>query len=156
MLTFLLTDCATTNGSVPDYVDFYNTYSHSNDVMNFKIPVLFLSAFLDKDDEELKVLLKKVNDISIFIAGESRHDLYPELYYHLPDIYYHDVMIIKDGAEKVTFKVKETEKGFEELLMIVEDKDELVIMCMEGRFTKADVKEITESINIEAATNTRL
>jgi hypothetical protein len=133
------------------YERFYNTYGRTEGVINFRIPKLFLQAFIEQEDQDTKDFMNKIDDISLFITDESRAGLLPELKKHLPESTYHDVMIIRDGASVITIKVRGKEPGIDEFLMVVEEENSFVVLFMSGKFSHDDITELAHSIDMGKA-----
>lgn len=136
------------------YINFYNKYNHSTDFLSFSLPVGFFQLIIE-DDDELKSALEKMNTINFLIYdGDTKNAEYfnSELNNSLSKDIYHDLIIINDGGEKVTFKVREKNNKIQEFLMVVTDKESFVVLSINGEMDLDQVKKIN-SKNIEKMLN---
>ena len=61
------------------YKIFYKKYKGTPNTISFKIPGGLASFLIDKDDVEAKEFVKKMDDISFFIADGHSNDMIYEL-----------------------------------------------------------------------------
>ena len=147
VIAVLFSSCAGAKG-IEGYHSFYKKYKKEKDVVSFGLPTGLMVLFVNnKEDKELKAFLKNVDDFRFFIAEDSSKVLIPILKEHLPENLYKDFMIIKNGNETVTFKVRENKDAITEIIMFVEEEDSFVVMSIEGEFTYDDMKEFVKSVD---------
>ncbi len=151
----LLSSCAISKGGEASYRNFYKKYKKTEGIVSFKIPMGLARIFVDNDDKEAKEFLKKADDVSFFIAEEKNNILFSELKNYLPIDVYKDIMVIRDGASTITFKVKDTDNTIEEIIMTVQETDSFVVMCVTGDFDLEDAKAFTKSVDIKEVINTK-
>ena len=153
-LLIALTSCAEEEAGI-GYKTFYNQYSDSASTITFKVPGLFASMIIDKEDKELKDLVKKIDNISFFVASETSKHMIVDLNKNVPEELYKHVMEIRDGETEIIFFARDNGEMIEEILMTVHEPNELVIMCIYGDFTREDAKKIAKAINTEKALEMR-
>lgn len=137
------------------YKRFYREYRGTDNVITFKIPGGLASIFIDKEEKEVKEFMKKMDDISFFIATDQTNKMILDLNNSLPESVYKDIMVIKDGETEITFLARSGDNFITEIIMAVYEPDNLVVMCISGEFTKEGAKNIAKSINTENAINFR-
>lgn len=152
-LFIVFSSCA----KVPEkgYKKFYREYRDSPQTITFKIPGGLAGMFLDDEDEEVKEFVKKMDDISFFIADHVSKQMIIDLNKSLPESDYKEIMIIREGDSEIVFLAKDNGELIEEILMTVIGDDDLVVMCMFGEFTRDDAKKIAKAIKTESAINIR-
>lgn len=133
----------------PEYNKFYKSLKNEEGIVTFKIPPGLLTLFIEKEEKELKDLMKKVDDISLFIADPVSPFIFKELEKNLPDKLYHDIMVIRDGPSTINFKARESKSGFNEIIMSVEDKGALVVLCISGTFDHNDANFLARSMKVK-------
>lgn len=154
-LVVSITTFAKKTGDESSYQNFYYQYKQSNDVITFKIPGSLASFFIDRDNVEAKELMKKIDDISFFIATDQTQQMIYDLNRSLPEHTYKTLMEVNDGDTEVTFLGKVADHFINEIIMAVYEPDNLVVMCINGDFTKEDARLIAKSINTDSAKNFR-
>ncbi len=137
------------------YPVFYEKYKNENNVVSFRVPTGFIKFFLDKEDQDLKNILEKINDFRLFIADDSSKILLPTLKTYLPTNKYKDVMIINDSGNRVSFKALEKNSSISEIIMLVEEDNSFVVMSIDGNFSYDDMKKLVKSVNTDKVTNTK-
>jgi len=144
----LFSSCASSKG-IEGYHTFYKKHKSDENVVSFGLPTGLMSLFLNNDeDKELKEFLKNIDDLRFFIAEDSNKSLLPELNKYLPEEHYKDIMIIKDGGDKVIFKARENGDAISEIIMLVEEDSSFVVMSVEGEFTYDDIKNFAKSVDV--------
>lgn len=134
-----------------DYDRFYRKYKQEEGVVTFRIPVSLIRLVVDDEDEDLDELFDKVDDVSFFAADDARSELVKGLKQNLPESTYKDMMEIKDGSSTILFKAKEAKDGLEEILMTIEDRESIFVMCITGNFTFEEAKYFIKSVNVDRA-----
>lgn len=152
IITALFASCAV-SGNVDDYSVFYKSYRNSENVVSFELPTSLMSLFLKHEDKELKEFLRNIDDFSFFIADDTSKNLLKELKNYLPEKLYKDIMIINDGGDKISFKVREVNETITEILMLIEENDSFIVMNIEGKFTQEDIKQFINSVDKQKVKN---
>lgn len=156
LLVILLFSSCASSKSHNDYSTFYKKYKHNKEVVNFGVPTGLLALFLNNDeDKELKQFLKNVDHCRFFIAEDPTQALVTTLNEYLPNTLYNDVMVIRNGKDKITFKARESDHVITEIIMIVEEGHSFVVMNIEGEFTLKEVKEFVKTVNVEKVVGTK-
>jgi len=151
---FIVLTCSAKT-QVNGYKSFYREYRDAPNTITFKIPGGLASMFMQNEDDDVKEFMKNMDDISFFIADNATDQMLIDLNKYLPEREYKEIMIIRDGGSEVIFLAKENGDVIEEILMTVVDKNDLVVMCIFGEFTKDDAKRIAKSIKTDAAISFR-
>ncbi|MBL4709146.1 MAG: DUF4252 domain-containing protein [Flavobacteriales bacterium] len=131
------------------FSDFYKNHQHKESV-SLNIPGFFVRFLLDKEDDA-KEISKDIKHVKLLIFeghASSQKELADELNQYLPSNLYNDLMIIKDGADQVTFKLREKKGKINEIIMIATDNSSSVILCIEGNMELSDVKKLVKSITL--------
>jgi len=146
----VLTSCAKT--PTTGYNVFYKEYRDTPHTITFKIPGAFAGMFLDDEDKEVKEFVKKMDNVSFFVAENVSKQMIIDLNKSLPESLYKEIMIINSGAEvEVIFLARDNGDVIEEIVMTVIDDNELVVMCMYGEFTRDDAKKIVKAVEVDNA-----
>ena len=132
-----------------EYNTFYHAFKNEKNIVTFKIPPGLLTLFVEKEEKELKDLMKKVDDISLFIADPVSPFISKELEKNLPAGLYQDIMIINDGPSTIKFKARESKDGFKEIILSVSDPGSLVIICISGTFDHNDANYLARSMKVK-------
>ena len=74
---------------------------------------------------------------------------YSEVLAALPNTSYKDLMVVKDGTQEITFKVREKDKKITELVMLVKDAKEPLLMFIEGNIDLKSLAKMSKSVDIE-------
>ncbi len=129
-----------------NYQDFYKKNKRNEGVETFSLNPSLFRLMLSKEDQELKDWLKKVDNVSFFVADYATEDLRKELNRSLHPKIYNDLMVVKEGSSTVVFKIKENKDIIEEVVMIATEGDELTVMCLTGWFTMEDAKALAGTV----------
>ncbi len=160
-LIFLLVSNSNTFGNKnPDkekqpssLTSFYNKFEGNEGVTRLTISTGLLNMFIDESDDEVQETLKSVTKLSLFVhdKGNTIKGLKNELHRCLPKNSYNDLMILKDGSETITFKIKESKNVVNELVLIVESgkSDEIIVISIEGKIPMDKVKKFGKNIKID-------
>jgi hypothetical protein len=91
----------------------------------------------------------KILTVSSDLSAEKRASFYHEIKNALPPSVYKDFMIVKEGAQEITFKVKDEGNKISEFVMIVKDKHEPVILFLQGDIDLANLSKMSKSMDIK-------
>ena len=136
------------------YHKFYSDHKDMQGVESFEMSSSLLHFLLKKEDKTTANALKRVGKVTFFVADSASPEMMDELRYSLPGNVYKDVMQIRDGKSTVCFKVRESERDIEEVLMTVTDTNSLVVMCISGSFSHNEVNNLIHSIDVDNTRNT--
>ena len=149
-LFMVITGCAE-EGEGTGYKSFYNQYRDSSNIITFKVPGALASMFIDKKDVEIKQLAKKIDKVSFLIASDMPEQMIIDFNKNVSSDMYKPLMEIYEDGTKIEFFARVNDSIIEEILMKINETDELIILCMYGRFTPDDAKNIAKSINSDSA-----
>ncbi len=108
----------------------------------------------DESDPDLENLTKGIKGIKILTVskqqGSEMHQaFYNEIQKALPANLYNDFMIVKEGAEEIIFKVRETNGKISEFVMIVKDPNEPVLLFFEGDINLKQIAKMSKTMNVK-------
>lgn len=110
----------------------------------------------DKDAEQFMVLLKKLDNLKVFISSSTKvsSDMKSTVASYLKSNPLDELMRVSDGGKKVNIYVKSgaSENIVKELLMFIEDptsKDkQAIVMSLTGSFNLDEISALTEKMNL--------
>ncbi len=161
LVLFLIVVCSscvfsTRNLNTDGYMEFYNSHKGGEGVVSFSIPAGLVGFVVRHNaEEDVDELVNKMQRVNFFIADDADKELVKDLKKSLSESKYKDIMQVKDGRSNVVFKIRESEENCDELLMMVQDEEDVFVMCICGGFTVYDAKKLAKSINIKEAVKTR-
>ncbi len=157
LCVFGIVGCSSSQQVNNDFTDFYHNHGDDSGIVSFSFPVGLAKAFLDDDDKEAKKAFSKLNKMRFFICENDNGYYKKKVQKYLPEGKYHDLIVIKDGKESVSFKMKEPTNGkVKEIVMIVSEPDSFVAISFIGNFTVDDAKEMANSIKTDDLSSIRL
>jgi len=133
---------------------FIKHYKEHGDVISFSLPPALLRVFIDREDKELKELLRQIDDMRFLIFDDesfnetSPRDLFKKMDMELTENNFQDLLIVKEKNEIVKFKILETDAKVKELILLVSGGDELVLMNLSGNIDLNKMDIITESFDV--------
>ncbi len=113
---------------------------------------LFSKIADDEDDSDFKDIVSGLNSIKMLVVDEDEHDpaaFYKEASNALPKSIYKELMIIKDGKEKVTFLINEKNDKISELVMIIGGDDEALLMRLDGDIDLHKIAKLSKAMDIK-------
>jgi hypothetical protein len=129
------------------YSRFFETNRNAVGVESFTISTSLFRFLLDSDEQELKDLLKKLDEVSFFISDNPTPFLISDLSTTLPEKEYKEFMVVKNGTSTVRFKAKEKSDKVDEVIMIVTEPNSLVVMCIKCNITFKEARALASSVN---------
>ncbi len=154
----VFSSCVFSSGKIntDGYMEFYNSHKDGEGVVSFSIPAGLVGFVVRHNaEEDVDELVDKMQKVNFFIAEDADKELVKDLKKSLSESDYKDIMKVKDGRSTVVFKIRESKEYCDELLMMVQDEEDVFVMCICGGFTVHDAKKLAKSINIEDAVKTR-
>lgn len=108
----------------------------------------------DEEGEDFENVTKGLEAIKILtvsddLSTDKRSSFYHEIKDALPASVYKDFMIVKDGGQEITFKVKDEGKKISEFVMIVKDEREPVLLFLQGDIDLANLSKMSKSMDIK-------
>jgi len=104
------------------------------------------------DDDDLDNVTKGLEAIKILTSNGSeskREAFFNEINTALSTSIYKDFMIVKDGGQEVVFKVRDEGNKITEFVMIVKDKDEPVLLFLQGDIDLKKIAKMSKSMDIK-------
>ncbi len=149
--------CSSSQPATTDFSDFYNDYEDDAGIVSFSFPIGLAKAFLNDDDKDAKKAFDKIHKMRFFICEKDNGFYSKKIQNYLPEGTYHDLMVVKDGKETVTFKMKApVNNKIKEILLIVSEPDSFVAISFMGNFTIDEAKEMASSIKTDNLGSVRL
>lgn len=147
ILLFGMISCSSSQHLNKDFTDFYKHHQDDNGVVSFSLPIGLAKILIDDDDDDAKKILGKLNKMRFFICEKDNGFYTKAIEGYLPEPNYHDLMVIRDGAETVVFKIKEPVNGkIKEIILTVSKPDSFVAISFNGNFDMEDAREMTSSV----------
>jgi hypothetical protein len=154
---FGIVSCGSSQQATKDFSSFYNTHEDDEGIVTFSIPMAFARAFIDDDDKEAKKAFDKMKNVKFFICDKDDGFYQKEIKNYMPEGAYHDLMVVKDGKETVSFKMKEPVDGkIKEIVLLVSEPKSFVAISFTGNFTVDDAKEVASSIKTDNLGSVRM
>jgi len=115
---------------------------------------LFAKVSNDKEQEEFAEISSKLNTIKILTNESDSEQNKPinftvELLNSLPKEVYKELMVIKDGGEKIQFLINEKNNKIKEFLMIVTGEDENVLIILDGDINLKEISKLSTTMNVK-------
>ncbi len=159
VVSILIPACVENETSKFSSKKFLKSYKNSEYVISFSLPPALLRLFIDRDEKELRELLKQIDDMQFLIfeddyfTGTSSKELFAEIDKELIAHNFQDLIIIKESNEQVKFKIRENENKVKDLIMLVAGNNEMVIMNISGNINLSDIELITDNIDVHKVKN---
>lgn len=161
VLATLIVSCRNHKEKVITSSDIFNYYVVNHKALYFNVPPGIVSLFLDESqpgNPELKEILKDVHHLSFLIINsksssnnECLH--YKELNDKLDSINFSDIAQINNGREIIRVKVDKERRFFNELVVIVSNRDALYCISFKGKIPSKKVINLVKPENVVAVTN---
>lgn len=149
-LTFTLGFIFTGTVCGQDFNEIYKKYKKQENVTSIrvnKVGCFFASLFTDSDDEG-KDFLKKSSNIRILInESGSKNELINDLQKYIKRNKLEQLMTVQDDEDVVDIYILDKKKTIHELLIIISDKDEQVILHLDGKYPLKMIKEMMNNGN---------
>lgn len=112
-----------------------------------------------KSEEDINQVLSKLNCIKIIATDDDPAtpvsvNLYQEIMKVLPSSPYKEMMVVKEKDQDIKFMAKESKGKVVELLLIVNGKDNNVLISIQGdEIDMKNISKLTKGMNIEGMEN---
>lgn len=109
------------------------------------------SKIAEDDDADLAKVTKGIDAIKIITVSKSKlaDKFFEEVDKALSPSIYKDFMIVNDGGQEIVFKVREDDGKVSEFVLIVKDKDEPVLLFLQGDIDIARIAKMSKSMKIK-------
>jgi hypothetical protein len=142
----------------------YEKYAGKPDFTSINIsPEMFsLLASLDTEDstenaKESQEVMEQLTGLKMLVyepKGEANSNFIKEIKSTIPMNEFSELMSVDSEGETVKFLIKKRKDNkISEMMMIVQNKDEVVIMSMTGILDMSTISSISKSLNINAMDN---
>lgn len=113
-----------------------------------------LFSKLADEEETLENVTKGLEAVKILTVSDNlsknlRASFYDEVNAALLGTYYKDFMIVKDGEQEITFKVRDEGVKISEFVMIVKDPREPVLMFLTGDIDLKNIAKMSKTMDIK-------
>lgn len=153
-ISIALNACVEENPAKFNSRKFLKHYKSNENVIGFSLPAGLIRVFVDRDEKELRELLKQIDDMQFLIFDDdyfheiSPKKLFAEMDKELESNQFVDVLIVKEKDELVKFKIQEENSKVKEIIMLVSSQDEVIVMNISGNIDLTKIDLITESFDI--------
>lgn len=135
----------------PNVKAFYDKYMGYDNVTNVSLQgwVLKMAANFT-EDENGEQLLQKITKLRVMVMEEgnlvSKND-YQNLVRNIEKDHFEKLMEVRDGGEKIDFFIQEDGEEVSNLLMLINGKDEFILVSLEGNLKFSDLQELNFEID---------
>lgn len=134
------------NAQVEPIKAFYNKYKNYENATQLKLQGwLIRLAAKHTDEEGAEQLLKKITHLRLLsiedgnpVSLEESRDLIKQLKKES----YEELLNVRDGTERVDILIREKKDVITEILLLVSDKDEFLLLSLEGRLKFSDLNDL--------------
>ena len=133
-----------------NFKSFYKTYKKEKSIIGITAPIGIARFFIDKDEKELRNIIKKGKKVRILIFDTVANNFKNEINAYLPTDKYQKFMSVKDKSSTIKLLVKDNSDYITELIFLIQDGNSLVAMGIYGKFSYDDLKEFSSSIQAQA------
>ncbi len=147
ILLLALLSCNSSKTITKDFNQFYDKYENHEDIIAFGVPIFLAKAFMDENTKEDLRTIGEFKKIRLFVCNK-RPEVYSKIIKdYLPNSIYSDLMVVSDNADKITFKIRNTNnKVVEEILMIVSSPKNFVAIEVKGSFKIKDLRKAIKDV----------
>lgn len=131
-----------------DFQHFYNKHRNDPGVECFELSTS-LFRLLFKNAEPAKNVLNNIDRINIFTTESANTAMRRSLYDHLPGRIYKDLASIHQEGARVSFRIRESLDGIEELVMIADEDNSLFVISVQGFLSFEEAEALAGHINID-------
>jgi hypothetical protein len=139
---------------------FFSKYSDQDGYTSVEISkgLFELFAEIDADDPEFGDFQKAVEGLeSLKLLAystekgtlEAKEKFHSDMMNSIPFKEFKELMVIKDSDANVNFYAKNNQQIITEMIMVVDGKDEAVILCLTGNINLNYVAKLGKSMNLE-------
>lgn len=144
-LTLALAFIVTGTAQAQSFDNIYKKYKKQEEVTGIKINKLgcmLASLFADSDDEGTQ-FLKKSSSVRILInESGNKSELTKDLAKYIKKSNLEQLMSIKDDEDIIDIYVLDKKETIHELLIVISDKEEQVIVHLDGKYPLKMIKEM--------------
>jgi hypothetical protein len=139
---------------------FFSRYSDQEDYTSVEVSkgLFELFAEIDADDPEFADFQKAVEgleSLKLLVyssekgSKETKDKFYKDIMSSIPFSEYKELMVIRDSDANVNFYAKNNQQVITEMIMVVDGKDEAVILSMTGNIDLNYVAKLGKSMNLD-------
>jgi len=139
---------------------FFSKYSDQEGYTSVEVTkgLFELFAEIDADDPEFEDFQKAVGGLESLKLlaystekgnSETKEKFYNDIRSSIPFSEYKELMVIKDSDANVNFYAKNSAQIITEMIMVVDGKDEAVLLSMTGKIDLNYVAKLGKSMNLE-------
>jgi hypothetical protein len=109
----------------------------------------------DKDTDEFLRAMAGINKINVYRIdrNESSFDenSFSDFKKDIRKEKYEELMVVRDGTAHLDFMIRENKGKISDLVMMVDDKDEFLLLTLSGEIDLAMISKISDSLEIDGA-----
>lgn len=134
--------------------EFFDKYSGQEGYTSVHITSYMFEIFkhieTDEEDREFKEAISNLTSIKILTeeAQKNGGSFKQELVSKLPKSIYKSLMIVKDGSETITFLIHEKKSVISEFVMLIEEKEEVALIFLEGDIDLNRLSKLSKSMKV--------
>lgn len=148
-LLVILTSYTLTAQNDKDFKSFYKEYKQEKSIIALSAPVGLANLFIDRDEKELRRVIKKGKKVRILIFDEANSKLDTDIKSYFPKDMYEKFMSVKDNQTSIELFTKDTTDYISEMIIFIHDKNSLIAIGIDGKFSYDDLKTLTDSFQNE-------
>jgi len=150
-LSIFLSSCGSKSSETANFDSFYQKYEDAEGVMALKVAPFLLKLMATTESPEIDEALSKVKDVRVFVCNTDVNNLSGELKEHLPADSYEVLMTIERETALITVYVRTGEGKNIEVVSLAEEKKSFGAMQLKGEFSRAEIKNLINSVDIDEA-----
>ena len=132
----------------------FNKYSGKDGYTSVYITSYMFELFskiTDDGDADFNNLTEGIDAIKIITVNKSSlaESFFKDVDKALPQSIYKDFMIVNDGGQEIVFKVHDVGGKIVEFVLIVKDKDEPVLLFLQGDINLKKIAKMSKSMDIK-------
>ena len=147
------------NGFAQDDVitKYFSEYERRDDfttiIITSKMFEMIAQIPESEDEEDVMNIIRKLNGLKILTSSEypQRAELSRKAVKIIADKGFEELMIIKEGKEEIKFLIHEDDGHISEFVMLIaEDEDgDFFLMSMTGNLDLKDISKLSETLDID-------
>ncbi|MBX2870645.1 MAG: DUF4252 domain-containing protein [Saprospiraceae bacterium] len=126
--------------------DFYNKYSQDEHFLDIKLSGGLLNLVASKtDDEQDKRVIRKITALRALVLEEGhsvKKEDYTKLLRDAKADSFEELIKVRDGSDNIEILIREKGNAISHVLLLVNGKDNFVLLSLEGLLQFSDLNDI--------------
>ena len=118
----------------------YNKYRDDDAVTTFNLSPWMVRMAVGDEDEDLKRVLKRID--------ERPGNFAKEVHSWLADEQFQDLMVIRDGTDNIEIKMISENKRIKELVVFITDSDSALVLYLSGDIDVQQALKISKHVHV--------